>query len=219
LHNFEDIISVDNLLLAWEEFIKGKRNKPDVQQFSFRLMDNILSLHDDLLQRKYQHGKYKRFHICDPKQRVIHKALVRDRLLHHAIYRIFYPFYDKTFFADSFSCRLDKGTHKAMTRFKRFFYKVSQNNTKTCWVLKCDIKKFFDSVDHLTLFEILKQKISDPDTLRLLSEIIQSFNKNLVQQELFERERERERDGALRARDSHWQFNQPAFRQHIFERI
>ena len=202
MHNFEDIISVENLLLAWEEFIRGKRNKTDVQRFSLRLIDNILALHYDLVQNKYKHGEYEMFRICDPKQRVIHKALVRDRLLHHAIYRILYPFYDKTFFADSFSCRLGKGTHKAMARFRRFFYKVSKNNTKTCWVLKCDIKKFFDSVDHSVLFEILKTKIADPDTLWLLREVIKSFNKNPIQLELFdlrgvanrERERERERE-------------------------
>lgn len=190
-------------------------------------MDNILALHRELLQKTYRHGKYKRFHICDPKQRVIHKALVRDRLLHHAIYRILYPIYDKVFFADSFSCRLDKGTHKAMARFKKFFYKVSQNNTKTCWVLKCDIRKFFDSVDHAILYEILKHKISDQNTLWLLDEVIKSFNKNSTQLGLFdfrlenrEREREREsRDGAQRARDSNWQFNQPTLCQYLFARI
>jgi len=198
-HSFENIISVENLLLAWEEFIKGKKNKFDVQEFSFQLMDNILSLHNDLLQRRYKHSEYKRFHICDPKQRVIHKAFVRDRLLHHAIYRIFYPFYDKTFFADSFSCRLNKGTHKAMARFEKFFYKVSQNNTRTCWVLKCDIKKFFDSIDHSVLFSILQNKITDRDTLWLLREIIVSFNRDYIQLGLFDlrdaqikRERERE---------------------------
>ena len=218
-HSFENIVSIENLLLAWEEFLVGKRKKSDVQEFSFKLIDNILSLRNDLLQRKYKHGGYKKFHICDPKQRVIHKALVRDRLLHHAIYRILYPFYDKTFFADSYSCRLDKGTHNAMKRFKKFFYEVSQNNIKTCWVLKCDIKKFFDSVDHSLLFEILKSKISDHDTLWLLKEIVGSFNRDPIQLELFdltgrvqiererERERKKERDGALRARNSDWQFN------------
>jgi retron-type reverse transcriptase len=197
-HSFEKIISVENLLLAWEEFLKGKRKKIDVQQFSLKLMDNILALRRELLQKSYKHGRYKKFHICDPKQREIHKATVRDRLLHHAVYRILYPVYDKTFFADSFSCRLEKGTHKAMARFMKFFYKVSKNNTRTCWVLKCDIEKFFDSVDHQVLLKILKQKISDENTLWLLEEIILSFSKKTIQSKLFDlqtanRERERER--------------------------
>ena len=78
-HKFEDIISVENLLLAWQEFIKGKRNKPDVQIFSLNLMDNILQLHQDLASKAYIHGDYYDFYINDPKPRHIHKATVRDR--------------------------------------------------------------------------------------------------------------------------------------------
>jgi len=125
---------------------------------------------------------------------------VRDRLLHHAIYRILYPAFNTIFVSDSFSCRLEKGTHKAVRRFQKMFYKVSKNNTKNCWVLKCDIKKFFDSIDHSILFQIIRQKVGDPDILWLLKEIIQSFNKDSIQLNLFdlqaqiERERERERE-------------------------
>ena len=102
---YEEIISVGNLLSAWEEFLKGKKNRKDVQEFQFNLMDNILSLHSDLTNQTYTHGGYEAFKINDPKPRDIHKASVRDRLLHHVIYRKLYPFFDKTFIADSFSCR------------------------------------------------------------------------------------------------------------------
>jgi len=100
-HKFEDIVSLENLLEAWREFIRGKRNRRDVQEFSLRLMDNIFTLHHDLKSLTYRHGGYQAFKINDPKPRDIHKASVRDRLLHHAIYRILYPFFDKTFIADS----------------------------------------------------------------------------------------------------------------------
>jgi len=116
-HSFEDIIGVENLLEAWKEFVKGKRGKKDVQEFSFHLMDNVLSLHEDLSNYTYTHGGYQAFNICDPKPRNIHKASVRDRLLHHALYRKLYPFFNKTFISDSFSCRLGKGTHRALNRF------------------------------------------------------------------------------------------------------
>lgn len=114
---FADIVSVENLLEAWKEFERGKKHKKDVEDFSLHLMDNILSLHEDLLHHTYNHGGYQAFKINDPKPRDIHKASVRDRLLHHAIYRILYPFFDKTFIADSYSCRNDKGTHKAINKF------------------------------------------------------------------------------------------------------
>ncbi|MEN9413606.1 MAG: hypothetical protein RLZZ342_693, partial [Candidatus Parcubacteria bacterium] len=115
------------------------------------------------------------FRISDPKPRDIHKASVRDRLLHHAIHHILYPFFDKTFIADSFSCRVGKGTHKAFNRFRTFAYQVSHNHTRTCWVLKCDIRKFFASIDHKTLFDILAQHIPDERTRTLIAEIVHSF--------------------------------------------
>jgi len=174
-HKFEDIVSVENLLEAWKEFIKGKRDKKDVQEFSFRFMDNIMLLHDELASFTYQHGGYKAFNICDPKPRDIHKASVRDRLLHHALYRKLYPFFNRVFIADSFSCRIGKGTHKAINRFRNFAYKTSKNNTKTCWVLKCDVRKFFASIDHGLLSGILRQYIPDKNILWLLENVIGSF--------------------------------------------
>jgi len=176
LHTYNDITCLENLLLAWQEFIIGKKSKPDVQLFTSELMDNIVALHEDLSNNTYQHGNYQSFYINDPKRRHIHKASVRDRLLHHAIYRQLYPFFDKTFIADSYSCRKNKGMHKAINRFRSFAYEVSQNHTFNCWVLKCDIKKFFASIDHNILLLILKQYIPDQDIILLLKNIIKSFH-------------------------------------------
>lgn len=179
LHDcFSQIISVDNLLSAWQEFVKGKRNKKDVQEFSLKLMDNILALHRDLLNGEYKHGDYQSFFIHDPKQRQIHKASVRDRLLHHAVFRVLDPFFERIFISDSFSSRKDKGTHRALERFREFSHKVSENNTKTCWILKCDIQKFFASIDHRILLEILKNYIDDQKAQELLAEIICSHSSN-----------------------------------------
>lgn len=174
-HTFENIIGLENLLEAWKEFVKGKKSKYDVQEFSLRLMDNIILLHKKLLDKTYEHSGYKAFNICDPKPRNIHKANVRDRLLHHAIYRTLYPFFSRTFIADSYSCQIGKGTHKAINRFRGLFYKVSQNNTKTCWILKCDIKKFFANINHKILVAILKEYIPDNNIIWLLQKVIGSF--------------------------------------------
>lgn len=174
--SYNDIISIENLLLAWGEFAKGKRNKRDVQNFQIRLMDNILNLHSELLTKIYVHGGYEAFRICDPKPRHIHKASVRDRLLHHAIYRVLYPFFDRLFSADSFSCRVNKGTHRAINRFKEFGRIVSKNNTYTCWVLKCDIRKFFASINQPILLDIVRKYIDDQDIVWLLKQVIISFH-------------------------------------------
>ncbi|MDP2736468.1 MAG: reverse transcriptase/maturase family protein [bacterium] len=176
VHKFNDIVSLENLLEAWKEFINGKRNKKDVQEFSLRLMDNIFSLHSDLINHTYNHGGYQAFKINDPKPRDIHKASVRDRLLHHAIYRILYPFFDKTFIADSYSCRVNKGTHRAVNKFREFARQASKNHTRTCWALKCDIRKFFANIDHDILLNILKEYIPDENIILLLKNVIGSFS-------------------------------------------
>ncbi|OHA95896.1 MAG: hypothetical protein A3C62_01905 [Candidatus Zambryskibacteria bacterium RIFCSPHIGHO2_02_FULL_39_16] len=170
------IISLENLFTAWEEFIKGKRKRKDIAEFSEDLSSNVYSLHLDLLNKTYWHDGYHAFNISDPKPRNIHKATVRDRLLHHAVYRVLYPYFDKKFIHDSYSCRLNKGTHRAMERFKHFSQKVSRNNTKQCWILKCDIKKFFASIDHNLLRYIVMNYIDDKDTNWLISKIVTSFH-------------------------------------------
>ena len=175
IHSYDNIISCENLLFAWKEFLRNKKNKKDVQEFRYHLADNILLLHTDLTNKTYTHGGYHAFNISDPKPRNIHKASVRDRLLHHAIYRALYFFFHQIFIADSYSCRLGKGTHKALKRFRAFGYTVSKNDIKTAWVLKCDIRKFFASIDQNILLEILRTYIPDKDILWLLEQVIHSF--------------------------------------------
>ena len=138
-------------------------------------MDNIIKLNRDLVSKQYKHSAYKSFNISDPKPRNIHKASVKDRLLHHAVHRRLYSYFDKKFIYDSYSCRVGKGQHKAVDRFRRFAWIVSKNHHRTVWVLKCDIRKFFASIDHQTLKSILSKHL-DPDTRWLLSQIINSFH-------------------------------------------
>ena len=178
-HIYNNIISFENLLVSWKEFLNGKRKRKDVAEFALRFTDNILSLHQDLANKIYRHGGYQAFKVTDPKVRDIHKAGVRDRLVHHAIYRILYPFFDCKFIFDSYSCRVDKGTHRAMNRFRYFARKVSRNNTRTVWVLKCDIRKFFANIDHQILKDILAKFVGDQDVMWLLGQIIDSFDSGL----------------------------------------
>ncbi len=103
---YKEITSTRNLFQAWKEFRKGKGNKKDVLQFEYHLEQNIFGLHRDLESYEYKHGPYQSFYITDPKRRHIHKATVRDRVIHHAIYKTLYPVFNKTFIATSFSCRI-----------------------------------------------------------------------------------------------------------------
>ena len=140
------------------------------------LVDNLQKLHDDLFYKEYRHGPYTQFAITDPKPREINKSSVRDRAVHHLLYTTLLSYFDTKFIHDSYSCRPNKGAHRALNRFRDFGRVVSKNNTRTCWVLKCDIKKFFASIDHSVLKEILVRYIREKDICTLLENIIDSFH-------------------------------------------
>lgn len=173
---YNHIISLKNIHEAWREFVSGKKYKKDVAEFLLKLSENTYKLHTDLKDKIYTHGPYEAFAVNDPKPRSIHKAGVRDRLLHHALYRQLYLYFDQKFIYDSYSCRDFKGTHRALDRLTQFAREVSKSNRRTCWVLKCDIRKFFASIDQSILIDILKRHIFDPDTIWLIQNVINSFH-------------------------------------------
>jgi retron-type reverse transcriptase len=175
-HTYDSIITIENLLSTWERFLRGKKHKKDVIKFQAELATNITSLYTALKDRTYAHGPYSAFNVSDPKPRNIHKATVRDRVLHHLIYKELYWYFHFRFIHDSYSCRKEKGTHRALDRFNEFAGQVSKNHTRTCFALKCDIRKFFASIDHGVLKEILKRHIADPEILWLINQVVSSFH-------------------------------------------
>ena len=177
---FDKIIYPENLFLAWGTFKIDKKNKDDVQKFEWQLEKNIFRLHRKLRDKTYKHGPYVGFYIHDPKRRHIHKASVRDRVLHHAVFSIINPIFEETFIYTSFSCRVNYGTHKGVEALERSLRTIARNGTRPCFALKCDIRKFFNTVDHDILLSILKKRIIDADTMWLLREIITSFTTSPV---------------------------------------
>lgn len=173
------MITKENIFRAWNNFKRGKRNKTDVNEFALKIGDNIFNLHYELLNEKYKHYGYFEFIKHDIKKRLIHKAIVRDRIVHHLIYENLYNYFDKYFIYDSYSCRINKGVHKAIKRYEYFGRKISKNYTKQVWVLKFDIKKCFASVNQNILLQILFDKIEDAKIFHLLQIIIKSFDKGL----------------------------------------
>ncbi|MBD3341362.1 MAG: RNA-dependent DNA polymerase, partial [Candidatus Lokiarchaeota archaeon] len=164
---YPEITEYKNLYLAFKNAAKGKRWKPYVEQFKINLERELFQLQDELRSKTYQPGHYYNFYITEPKRRLVSAAPFRDRVVHHAICNIIEPVYDKIFIYDSYACRKEKGQHKAADRFTKF---CRANK----YVYKCDIQKYFPSIDHEILFSILKRKIKDHELLWLLKCIIQS---------------------------------------------
>jgi len=163
------------LLGAWKEFKRGKTRKQDVQDFDATLEENLFEIHDALKNKIYRPAPYISFFISDPKRRSIHKANVRDRVVHQAMFRVLYGVFNKTFIHDSYSCRLGKGTHRGVGQLTRYLRAVSGNHNRTAFALKCDIRKFFENIDHALLVGLIEKRIHDADTRWLIRKIINSF--------------------------------------------
>ena len=173
-----------NLIHAWKKARKGKTRKPYVMEFEENLAYNLKMLHEELKNQSYKHNPLATFILRDPKTRRINKSEFKDRIVHHAFINIIEPIFDPTFIYDSCANRKNKGNLLALRRFEIFIRKVSKNNAAPCFVLKADIKHYFQEINHNILLEIIKRKIKDEKVIWLIKRILESE----------ERERERERD-------------------------
>lgn len=142
----------ENLLLAYRKAAKGKRGHADVAEFEYRLEENLLQLQRELQEQTYEPGKYHSFYIRDPKKRLISAAPFRDRVVHHALCNLIEPIFEKSFIFDSYANRVGKGTHKAIDRAQQFARRYK-------FVLTCDIRQYFPSIDHEILKSILYRKL------------------------------------------------------------
>ncbi len=164
---FDQITSFENLLLASKKAQKGKRFKESTALFNLNLEKELLQIQKELKDMTYSHGGYCDFFIYDPKRRLISAAPYRDRVVHHALCNIIEPLFDKTFIYDTYACRTRKGAHVAVKRY-------SDYAGKNTFVLKCDIQKYFQSIDHEILLNMISRKIRCEQTRWLIRKIISS---------------------------------------------
>lgn len=168
-HLFEELISFDNLLLAAEKAQNGKRSKPNVVQFMFNMEKELFRIQEELRTQRYRPGAYNAFYILEPKKRLVSAAPFKDRVIHHALCNIIEPIFERCFIYDTYANRKGKGTHQAILRYHEYARQYP-------YVLKCDIRKFFPSIDHELLKAELRRKIACKKTLWLIDAIIDASN-------------------------------------------
>lgn len=162
---FEKVVSFENLLLASKKALRGKRTKTKVSIFYFNLENEIIKLQTELISGNYFPGPYKQFEIREPKIRKICSSDFRDRVVHHAICNVIESIITKKMIFDTYACIEDKGTHAAIRRAQNF-----ARGHK--YFLKCDIRKYFESIDHNILKELIRRVIKDKRLLELIDIII-----------------------------------------------
>ncbi|KOP23038.1 DNA polymerase [Hapalosiphon sp. MRB220] len=176
---YPQIVDFENILLAAKQAQKGKRFRENVLAFNYNLEGELTKLQQELINKTYQPGTYRTFYIKEPKSRMISAAPYRDRVVHHALCNIIVPIIEPTFIGDSYANRVGFGTHRALHRFIQF-------TRCSRYVLQCDIQKYFPSIDHEILKNLLRQKIKCSDTLWLIDIIIDNSNEQLAAIEYFE---------------------------------
>jgi RNA-directed DNA polymerase len=164
-----EIIEFGNLLLAAQKAQKGKRYRDNVLEFNYNREVELQKLQEELTDRTYCPGNYRTFQISDPKVRLISAAPYRDRVVHHALCNIIQPLIECSFIADTYANRQGYGTHRALRRFTAFA-RSSQ------YILQCDIKKYFPSIDRAILKGLIRRKIKCDRTLWLIDLIIDRSN-------------------------------------------
>lgn len=166
---YPQIIEFENLLSAARKAQQCKRFRDNVLEFNYHLETELIRLQRELTNKTYRPGAYRTFHLIDPKSRLISAAPYPDRVVHHALCNIIVPIFEKTFIHDSYANRVGFGTHRALKRFTHF-----ARNSR--YVLQCDIKKYFPTIDHEILKQLIRRKIKCPDTLWLIDAIIDNSN-------------------------------------------
>lgn len=170
-HLYEQVCSYDNLLLAAENARKGKNRQKTVQEFCLNLEENIQQIRHELITQTYKTSSYHCFIVNEPKERVIYRLPFRDRVVQWAIMLIVEPIWMSYFTRDTFSCIKGRGIHDALDRLRN---DLRNDPEGTQYCLKIDVRKFYPSIDHDILKQVIRRKIKDPKLLWLIDDIIAS---------------------------------------------
>lgn len=156
-HLFEQAFTPEALYQAWMDASYGKRGKRATLEFSRNLSANLDALHTALHNGSYQPKPYKEFKVYEPKERIIFAPAFCDLVVQHAIYRLVYPIFNRTFIDQSYACRKGKGTHAAAD----YAQQALRSSAPDSYILQLDIRRFFYSIDRAVLKTQIERQIKD----------------------------------------------------------
>jgi retron-type reverse transcriptase len=168
LNRFDRVVAFDNLYRAFRGASHGKRDRPEVRDFEYHLETRLWEIRRALLAGTHRWGAYREFLIRDPKRRMIRAAPFRDRVVHHALFNILDPIIRRQLIVDTYACIPGRGTHRAVRRFQQFV----EARKGEGYVLQCDIRDYFGSVDHQVLLALLRRRIGDARLMDLVSSLV-----------------------------------------------
>ncbi len=173
---YQQIISFDNLLQAYQECRKGKRYSVQAMAFATHLEENLINIHNHLVWKTWTTGRPHRFIVREPKIREITAPPFADRVVHHAVMRVCAPLFEQRFIANSFACRKGKGAQAAVVKLQRFM----RDTPAFSYAVKADVKKCFYSLQHEQLLTAVARVINCTDTLALSRTIFAGYDNDGV---------------------------------------
>lgn len=178
---YHKICNIDSIMEMYDRVIKvNTKNKEKIEEFENHYSINIKEIKEELITKTYNPGFYNIFLIKEPKLRIIMSQEIKDKIINHLAAKYFLvDVFDKSLISRNCATRVGKGTHYAMRIFRRD-YNYYKNKYKTFYILKMDISKYFYSLDHDVIKNIIRNKIKDKDALNLLYKIIDSTNETYV---------------------------------------
>lgn len=171
---YDQITDFENLWQAFLAARKGKRYRNEVAQFSARLEENLIGIHNHLLWQTWRPGRAREFRVYEPKWRDIQAPPFADRIVHHALVRVVEPLFERRFIHHSYACRTGRGAQRSV-RALQLMLRRSQARHPAAYVVKGDVSKYFASIQHATLFRSISRTISCRRTLKLWLTIARAY--------------------------------------------
>ncbi len=191
--NYEYLLDIDKLNDVFYTIKKNSKHREKILKFSIFYTSNIFNVMQLLKNKNYVHGKYNIFIIKEPKYRIIMSECMSDKIINHLVSKyVLFPLLERKLIDSNVATRENKGTKEGINKLKKYINKLKENNNKI-YILKCDITKFFYSIDHQILLYKLSTIIKDVDIYNLIKSIINSTNYDYVNEKINElKEKSRE---------------------------
>lgn len=176
---YEQIYKFENILSAFDEVCRNTKNKRKVRNYKEYKCIYISRIYNTLANKSYVVGPYNVFTIYEPKERRIVSQNMHDKVINHLVSRhILYPAILPCLIDGNVASRKGMGTKKGL-ELANTFHRVCKIKYDKYYILKCDISKFFASIDHDILKQKLQKKIKDKDALDIVYSIIDSDEQGL----------------------------------------
>ena len=184
---YKNLININNIIHIYEKQIRvNTKNKFKIEKYENYLSVNFYKIYDELVNDNVIFSKYFIFLIKEPKCRIIMSQTIKDKIINHLVAKyILIESFEKSFIDSNVATRKNKGTLYGIKLTKKYINKL-KNEHKEIYYLKCDISKYFYNIDHSILKNILRKKIKDKKSLKLLDQIIDSTNYTYIKDKIDE---------------------------------